>query len=188
MCDLGRRLGPLEWLAAQAGWFFDAHRALDDARAALHLLTESGAEPMRRLVDTVNASRSELSLAADVVGELGTVLRREMRFRWCPDRRVWYRSVPNDELDTVYEATCRWIEQFVGIEARGIPFGNNQAVKARGYRFEKTPRKVWWTVVPREQLDEEVAVIRASGGEAYPRWKETPRPDVRVQRRCERYR
>lgn len=162
--DIGLRRGPLELLTMLRGWFYTAHRALDDAMATLHLLTEDGGAAMASLIQTVSAHQVELSFAGDRIGDLGALLKGKHGWRWDRDRSAWvYRATPAEAQlmrDTVRETSQGWIR----VEARGVPFKKNDAVRSRGYRFDRD-RKSWWKVGPRDVLALDRQPIADAGGE-----------------------
>jgi DNA polymerase-3 subunit epsilon len=84
----------LEHVLLRQGWFFDGHRALDDAMATLFLLT-------------LDLPTGEPALSALL-------------------------------------ANARKPSYYVGVY--GTPIDENQALKARGYDWNK-PAKTWWTTV-----------------------------------------
>lgn len=87
----GRSLG---WLAAQAGWFFDAHRAGNDVDAVIALLQmrmPDGRTALRELLDT-SGSTSTLLKARGASFEVKDALRLR-GYRWDPEEKVWKREV-----------------------------------------------------------------------------------------------
>ncbi|ATY30597.1 3'-5' exonuclease [Sphingomonas psychrotolerans] len=87
----GRGLG---WLCAQAGWFFDGHRAESDVDAVLTLLgveMQDGRTALRELLDAA----AETSILISAVGanfEVKDKLRRR-GYRWSASERVWAKEV-----------------------------------------------------------------------------------------------
>ncbi len=94
----GRSLG---WLCAQAGYFFDAHRASADVDAVITLLRHEltdGRTLMWQLDD--NARReSHVIEAAGAAHGVKEALRRR-GYRWNPRGQVWWREVFERELTT----------------------------------------------------------------------------------------
>lgn len=92
----GRSLG---WLCAQAGWFFDGHRAESDVDAVLALLgveMQGGRTALRELLDTA----SETSTLVSAVGagfDVKDKLRRR-GYRWNASERVWAKEVFAENL------------------------------------------------------------------------------------------
>lgn len=87
----GRSLG---WLAAQAGWFFDAHRAGNDVDAVIALLQmrmPDGRTALRELLDT-SGDTSTLLKARGASFEVKDALRLR-GYRWDPEEKVWKREV-----------------------------------------------------------------------------------------------
>lgn len=92
----GRALG---WLCAQAGWFFDGHRAENDVDAVLTLLgiqTHDGRTALRELLDTAG----EPSILVSAVGASFDVKEklRARGYRWNVSDRVWSKEVLTMEL------------------------------------------------------------------------------------------
>lgn len=87
----GRSLG---WLAAQAGWFYDAHRAGNDVDAVIALLQvrmPDGRTALRELLDT-SGDTSVLLKARGASFEVNDALRLR-GYRWDPEEKVWKREV-----------------------------------------------------------------------------------------------
>lgn len=88
----GRALG---WLAAQAGWFFDAHRATNDVDAVIAMLERempNGGTALSELVDSAGCP----TVRVEAVGADFRVKDslRARGYRWNADRRVWWTEVP----------------------------------------------------------------------------------------------
>lgn len=92
----GRSLG---WLCAQAGFFFDAHRAEADVDAVITLLRHErpdGRTLMWELDD--NAARDSHLIEA-VGAAYGVKEALRLRgYRWNPRAQVWWREVPDRDL------------------------------------------------------------------------------------------
>lgn len=86
----GRALG---WLCAQAGWFFDGHRAESDIDAVVALLgvgMHDGRTALRELLDTAGEPSTLVSAVGasfDVKDRL-----RARGYRWNASHRVWARE------------------------------------------------------------------------------------------------
>lgn len=92
----GRKLG---YLAMQAGWFFDGHRALNDVDAVIQLLQHEdtdGASLLYQLDENALAD-SHLIEAVGSAFDTKDVLRAR-GYRWNPDERVWWREVSDNQL------------------------------------------------------------------------------------------
>ncbi len=117
----GFRIASLEVLAIFHGFFVDAHRALEDADATLHLLTHP--VPDGEHTYLVELSRNALApgVRFDAVKspfELKGLLKAR-KYRWKPaPLKVWSREVPQHEaeaerqwlLDEIYGGRARWQE------------------------------------------------------------------------------
>ena len=92
----GRSLG---YLAMQAGWFFDGHRALNDVDAVIQLLQHEdtdGASLLYQLDENALAD-SHLIEAVGSAFDTKDILRAR-GYRWNSDERVWWREVPDNQL------------------------------------------------------------------------------------------
>lgn len=91
----GRGLG---WLCAQAGWFFDGHRALADVDAAITLLRHPALDQLPLLAELVeNATSPRMRVEAqgaefEVRGAL-----KARGYRWNASERVWAKEVREDQ-------------------------------------------------------------------------------------------
>lgn len=92
----GKALG---WLTAQAGWYFEGHRAENDVDAVIALLGHempAGGTALRELLDTSGCPSvlvSAIGASFDVKDEL-----RSRGYRWDASGRVWKREVPASDL------------------------------------------------------------------------------------------
>lgn len=87
----GRSLG---WLCAQAGWFFNGHRAESDVDAVLMLLglnMQDGRTALRELLDTAGET-STLIRAVGASFDVKDKLRAR-GYRWNAFERVWSKEV-----------------------------------------------------------------------------------------------
>jgi DNA polymerase-3 subunit epsilon len=92
----GRGLG---WLAAQAGWLFDGHRAGNDVDAVIALLQmrmTDGRTALRELLDTAGTTSTVLK-ARGASFEVKDALRLR-GYRWDPKETVWKREVTASAL------------------------------------------------------------------------------------------
>jgi len=102
----------LDYIAYRLGFFFDGHRAVNDAQATLHLLTCtlpcSGRPAMTELLCRARQTRCRF-FATGAPFDKKDVLR-ERGYRWLPDctyqdgfgkpkKGVWSRAVPEEEAD-----------------------------------------------------------------------------------------
>lgn len=92
----GRSLG---WLCAQAGWFYDAHRAQGDVDALIQLLRHERTDG-RPLLYELDGSSSCDSFVIEAVGSaFATKDALRMRgYRWDPKAQVWWREVMDFRL------------------------------------------------------------------------------------------
>lgn len=94
----GRSLG---WLCAQAGWFYDAHRAQGDVDAVIQLLRHEGTDGRSLLYELDDASSCDSFLIEAVGSPFSTKDALRMRgYRWNPTKQVWWREVMDDRLVT----------------------------------------------------------------------------------------
>ena len=92
----GRSLG---WLCAQAGYFFDAHRAEADVDAVIALLRHERPDG-RTLMWELDDSAARDSHLIEAAGAAYAV-KEELRlrgYRWNPRSQVWWREVPDRDL------------------------------------------------------------------------------------------
>ncbi|WP_226698518.1 3'-5' exonuclease [Qipengyuania flava] len=100
----GRSLG---WLCAQAGWFYDAHRAQGDVDAVIQLLRHERTDGRPLLYELDDKSSSYSYLFEAVGSAFSTKDMLRMRgYRWDPKEQVWWREV--FEADFVAEQS--WLE------------------------------------------------------------------------------
>ncbi len=112
----------LDYIAYRLGFFFEGHRAVNDAQATLHVLScalpSSGRAAMAELLSHARQTRCRFFAVGapfDKKDEL-----RERGYRWLPDCRyvdefgkakkgVWSRAVPEEDAD----AERRWLADTV---------------------------------------------------------------------------
>lgn len=92
----GRSLG---WLCAQAGYFFDAHRAEADVDAVITLLRHERTDG-RTLMWELDAAAAQDSHLIEAVGAAFGVkdALRLRGYRWNPRAQVWWREVFDRDL------------------------------------------------------------------------------------------
>lgn len=92
----GRSLG---WLCAQAGWFYEAHRAEGDVDALIQLLRHERTDG-RPLLYELDGSSSRDSFLVEAVGSaFHTKDALRMRgYRWEAKQQVWWREVFDRDL------------------------------------------------------------------------------------------
>ena len=92
----GRKLG---YLAMQAGWFFDGHRALNDVDAVIQLLQQEDTDGSSLLYELDENALADSHLIEAVGSAFDTKdVLRARGYRWNPDERVWWREVPDNQL------------------------------------------------------------------------------------------
>lgn len=92
----GRSLG---WLCAQAGFFFDAHRAEADVDAVITLLRHErtdGRTLMWELDDTASRDSHLIEAVGAAYGVKDAL--RSRGYRWNPGKQVWWREVLDRDL------------------------------------------------------------------------------------------
>ena len=87
----GRSLG---WLCAQAGWFYDAHRAQGDVDALIQLLRHERTDGRPLLYELDGRSSCDSFVIEAVGSAFSTKDALRMRgYRWNPKAQVWWREV-----------------------------------------------------------------------------------------------
>jgi DNA polymerase-3 subunit epsilon len=97
----------LEFLAAERGWFYDAHRAQVDCHALLQVLASplaDGQTGLSRLLTGAGQTRYKLR-ATGAPFEAKDKLKSR-GYRWDGDGRVWWCSLGSDAL---LDAECAWL-------------------------------------------------------------------------------
>jgi len=97
--SFGLEAGKLGWLAAQAGFFFDAHRAANDVDAVIALLQHpilSDRTVLAELVDSANCP----SVKIEAIGASFAVkdALRLRGYKWDAAGKVWWREVAAKDL------------------------------------------------------------------------------------------
>jgi len=101
----------LEFLAAERGWFYDAHRAQVDCHALLQVLAcplGDGRTGLQQLID--GASRTRFKLRATGAPFDAKDALKARGYRWDNEGRVWWTSLPSQEA---MEAECEWLKATV---------------------------------------------------------------------------
>ncbi|PUE14340.1 DNA polymerase III subunit epsilon [Limnohabitans sp. WS1] len=101
----------LEFLAAERGWFYDAHRAQVDCHALLLVLASplgDGLTGLSRLLAGARQTRYKLR-ATGAPFEAKDKLKAR-GYRWDGEGRVWWCSVGSDAL---LDAECDWLRDEV---------------------------------------------------------------------------
>lgn len=120
---LGFPVAKLEVLSIFHGFFVDAHRALEDADALLHLLSHTMPDSEQGYLVALAAAALRPSIGFLATGapfETKDLLKAR-RYRWQPDARVWGREVDATEaeaerawlLGEIYNGRRRWQERVI---------------------------------------------------------------------------
>ena len=92
----GRSLG---WLCAQAGFFFDAHRAQADVDAVITLLQHERTDGRTLMWELDDAASQDSHLIEAVGAGFGAKDALRLRgYRWNPHTKLWWREVAEAEL------------------------------------------------------------------------------------------
>lgn len=92
----GRSLG---YLAMQAGWFFEGHRALNDVDAVVQLLQHEDTDGLSLLHQLNQNARTDSHLIEAVGSAFDTKdALRARGYRWNAAERVWWREVHDNQL------------------------------------------------------------------------------------------
>lgn len=107
----------LEYLAVNFGYFFAAHRALDDCFAGLTILScrlpKSGVLAMSALLESARNPILRFE-ATGAPFEFKDVLRQR-GYRWNRDKRVWVKDVPGSDA----QAEVSWLRE--NVFPNGVP-------------------------------------------------------------------
>lgn len=97
----GRSLG---WLCAQAGWFYDAHRADGDVDAVIQLLSHRRSDGTTLLSELLANTASETWLIEAIGADYAVKdVLRHRGYRWDPKAQHWWREVSDrDRLAEEY--------------------------------------------------------------------------------------
>ena len=101
----------LDVLSIYHGFFTDAHRALNDAEALLHLLsfTDPASEKPYLCELLEGARRPTVHVSATYSPFESKDLLRRRAYRWDPQGKVWWKEVQKETL----EQEIRWLEEAV---------------------------------------------------------------------------
>jgi DNA polymerase III subunit epsilon len=97
----------LEFLAAERGWFYDAHRAQVDCHALLQVLSSplSGGQTGLALL-LAGAGQTRYKLRATGAPFESKDKLKARGYRWDGEGRVWWCSLASDAL---LDAECEWL-------------------------------------------------------------------------------
>lgn len=85
----------LEVLAPWNGFFYDAHRAVNDCHATVHLLNVSG--QAYRLLETLGQMHYFVFCGARTINTSHNEHLKAVGFRWSPDKKGWWKLCLTDE-------------------------------------------------------------------------------------------
>jgi len=91
-----------ELLCYWHGFYFDAHRAMNDVDALIHLVTHDSQDDDRPLLELIESSkRPEYVIFADnfKYDPVKKDIVKGNKYRWDPEGKVWHKKVNLDELD-----------------------------------------------------------------------------------------
>jgi DNA polymerase-3 subunit epsilon len=132
----------LEFLAAERGWFYDAHRAQVDCHALLQVLASplaGGQTGLARLLAGAGQTRYKLR-ATGAPFEAKDKLKAR-GYRWDGEGRVWWCSLASDAL---LDAECDWL--------RAEVYGRRSA----RVLLEAMDSRVQFSARPGQQTDREL--------------------------------
>ena len=91
-----------ELLCYWHGFFFDAHRAMNDIDALINLLTHSsysGNRPIKELIE--NSQKVQYIILAEnfPYNEKKKEIIKRNKYMWNPDQKVWYKNVLEDSIE-----------------------------------------------------------------------------------------
>jgi DNA polymerase-3 subunit epsilon len=131
--EQGMESRKLEFLAYRSGVFYEGHRAVVDCLAGVHLLARplpvSGTPAMAALLEAARR-RDVLFRAVGSPFETKDLLKAR-GYRWRPEAKVWWRSVPEDQAD----AERAWL-------AKEIYGGRSRATEAPVTAYERYSSRV----------------------------------------------
>ncbi len=107
----GRGSSKLEFLAGEAGWFYDAHRALVDCHALLQVLTvplSDGRTGLQHLIAQADGVRYKLQAMGAPFEAKDSLKARA--YRWDSEARVWWTSLRSKEA---LDQECHWLKSAV---------------------------------------------------------------------------
>ncbi len=91
-----------ELLCYWHGFYFDAHRAMNDVDALIHLLTHPSYEAERPLLELIENSQKPTYVIFATNFNYDPVKKdivKANKYKWNAEDRVWYKTVSFDDLD-----------------------------------------------------------------------------------------
>lgn len=110
----GERIGSrtLEFLAYKLGFFFDAHRALEDCQALLSILSSklplSGIPALKPVIDSLN--RVDHTIYATNAPFAKKELLKNRRYQWDSERKCWRKTLIGT---AAYDEELSWLRNAV---------------------------------------------------------------------------
>lgn len=105
----GRGSAKLEFLAAELGWFYDAHRAEMDCHALLAVLSQplpkSGHTGLKALLNAGQTTSYKVMATGSPFDSKDALKARG--YRWDAERKVWHTSASDAGL---LEVECEWLK------------------------------------------------------------------------------
>ena len=92
-----------ELLCYWHGFFFDAHRAMNDIDALINLLTHSSYSSNRPIIELIqNSQKVQYIILAEnfSYNEKKKEIIKRNKYMWNPDQKVWYKNVSEDSIET----------------------------------------------------------------------------------------
>jgi len=91
-----------ELLCYWHGFFFDAHRAMNDIDALINLLTHSSYSSNRPMIELIeNSQKVQYIILAEnfPYNEKKKETIKRSKYMWNPHRKVWYKNVSEDSIE-----------------------------------------------------------------------------------------
>ena len=91
-----------ELLCYWHGFFFDAHRAMNDIDALINLLTHSSYSSNRPITELIqNSQKVQYIILAEnfSYNEKKKEIIKRNKYMWNPDQKVWYKNVSEDSIE-----------------------------------------------------------------------------------------
>ena len=91
-----------ELLCYWHGFYFEAHRAMNDVDALIHLLTHNSYDEDRPLLELIKNSKSpEYVIFAEnfTYDPVKKDIVKAHKYKWAPKDKIWYKKVSLEELD-----------------------------------------------------------------------------------------
>ena len=91
-----------ELLCYWHGFFFDAHRAMNDIDALINLLTHSSYTSKRPIIELIqNSQKDQYIILAEnfSYNEKKKEIIKRNKYMWNPDHKVWYKNVSEDSIE-----------------------------------------------------------------------------------------